>query len=598
VPELAFFAILVVAIALLITERLRPDLVAVLIILALYLTHLLSAEEALAGFGSEPAIVIACMFVLSGAFQYTGLSAILGQWIGRLAGSTVPRMIAVIMPSAALTSAFTHHVAMTAILLPVTMNLARERNVPASKLLIPLALGSSLGTTIVIISAPSFLVASELLRQVDRPGLGVFSIAPLGLCLTLVGTLYMLLVGQFLLPARASDDTGEDRFRLTGYVTELVILPDSPLLGKSLREVDADKAYDLHIVGAARPGEPIGPPAWDRPVGEGDVLLIRTTPDELVAIREAQGLELAPVVRYEQVQDGAAVRADDRDLAEQLVQVIVAPESDLAGRTIGQVDFRRRYGVLVLGLWRKRGLIWQELARTRLREGDVLVLEGDAAALERVANDRAFLMMLPFQSGGRQPRKALLAAGIMAVTVAAAALRWLTLDMAVLAGAVAMVLARCLTARQAYRSVDVRMYVFVAGAIPLGTAMQRSGAADLLSGWLGSVMGGWDERLILAVLFVAVAVVVQFMGSDSATTALFGPLAIALAQGLGHVPEPFIIAVAVAAITATLTPMAHHNLVIYGPGRYRFFDFFRVGAPATALIGAIVVALAPVLWPG
>ncbi len=594
----AFFAILVVAFALLVTERLRADLVALLIILALYASHILSSDEALAGFASEPAIVIACMFVLAGAFQQTGVSALLGRWIGRLAGGSLPRMLAVIMPSAALTSAFTHHVAMTAILLPVTLNLARERDVPASKLLIPLALGSSLGTTIVIISAPSFLVASELLRQADRPGLGVFSLAPLGLCLTAAGTLYMLLVGRFLLPSRVGADATADRYGLTGYFTELAIPPDSPLIGRPLREIHTDKAYDFTIVAAARPGESLGPPLWDRPAGAGDVLLVRTTPDELVAIREESGLELAPAAQYEKdlgLADGAA---HGQDLADQLVQVVVAPGADLAGRTIGAVDFRRRYGVLVLGLWRKRGFVWRELSRTRLREGDVLVLQGDADALERVADDRSFLLMVPFQSGGRRPRKMLVAAGIMVLTVVAAALHWVTLAVAVLGGAVAMVLARCLTPREAYSAIDVRMYVFVAGAIPLGTAMRQSGAADLLAGWLRMAMGGWNERVILLVLFAVVAVVVQFMGSDSATTALFGPLAIALGEGLGHLPEPYILTVAIAAITATLTPMAHHNLVIYGPGRYRFFDFFRVGAPVTVLIGLITAALAPVLWPG
>src|SRR5207253_183948 len=197
-----FMAILVVAIGLLITERLRPDLVAVLIILALAYSRLLSTDDALSGLKSEPAVVIASMFVLSAGLQTTGLSEFAGRWIGALAGTNLARMLAVLMPTVALASAFTHHVTITAVMLPITLSMAHERQMPASRLLMPMAIASSLGTTITILGAPSFLVSSELLRQAGRAGLGVFSIAPIGIVLTLLGTIYMVLFGRFLVPSR------------------------------------------------------------------------------------------------------------------------------------------------------------------------------------------------------------------------------------------------------------------------------------------------------------------------------------------------------------------------------------------------------------
>jgi di/tricarboxylate transporter len=260
------------------------------------------------------------------------------------------------------------------------------------------------------------------------------------------------------------------------------------------------------------------------------------------------------------------------------------------------VDFRRQYGALVVALWRKGGFVPEQLSQIRLCEGDTLVLQGDDEALARVGQDPDFLMLVPFQGEVRRPRKALLSGAILAGTILVASFHWLSLAMAMLAGAAAMLLTRCLSPRQAYRAIDAPMYLFVAGAIPLGAAMKQSGAADLLAGLLQGVLGGWNEWFILLALFAVVGVVVQFMGSDSATTALFGPLAIALALTLGHAPEAYIVTVAMAAVTAVLTPMCHHNLLIYAPGGYRFTDFFRVGAPLTALMGLIVATMAPLLW--
>ena len=594
--QLVFFVILAVAFGLLTTERIRSDIVAVLIILALAVSGLLKPAEALAGFGSEPAIVVAAIFVLSGALHSTGLSETIGSWIGRLAGSSLPRAIAVIMPAVALLSAFTQHLTTTAIMLPVTLNLARERDIPPSKLLMPLSFAASLGTTITIIGAPAFLIASAVLQQAGRPGLGIFSIAPIGLALSLVGTLFMLVLGRFLLPARQGGDEGAGRFRLDHYFTELTILPNSPFLGKTIDEVEADSRYSFKVAGWMRNGRRMPRPYGDTRIEAGDVLLVRTTPEEIVAFRQEDGVELHPVAQYGATASGTA--SEEQEITDLLVQAIVAPGSDLVDRTIRQIDFRRRYGAIVVGLWRKHGWIQQELAKIRLRPGDVLVLQGDQEALARVENDRAFLMLVPFQGEMRLRRKAPLAGAIMLATVIAAAFNLLSIEIAALAGAVAMVLAGCITPRQAYRAIDARIYVFIAGAIPLGAAMQKSGAAEVLAGWLQGTVGGWSQPLVLLAVFAIVGLLTQLM-SDSATTALFAPVAVALARALGQPPEPFVVTVAMAAVASFLTPIGHHgNLLVYGPGRYQFTDFVRVGTPLTILVAVVVVLLAPMIWQG
>jgi di/tricarboxylate transporter len=254
--------------------------------------------------------------------------------------------------------------------------------------------------------------------------------------------------------------------------------------------------------------------------------------------------------------------------------------------------------VVVLSLWRKNAWLEQQLAGIRLRAGDVLVLEGDAEVLGRIRNDRQFLMLTPFHGEVRLRGKARVAGAIMLATILLAAFGVMSIEMAGLLGAVAMVLTRCLTRRQAYRAIDGHIFVFIAGAIPLGAAMQKTGTAEMFAGWLQGALAGWNQVLILLAIFMVVAVLTQFM-SDSATTALFAPVGVALAQALGHAPEAYVVTVAMASVAAFITPIGHHgNLLIYAPGRYQFADFVRVGTPLTLLIGVVVAAIAPVLWPG
>jgi len=600
--QISFFVILAAAFALLVSERLRNDVVAMLIVLALAITGILEPAEALAGFSSEPAIVVAAIFVMSAALHRTGLSDVLGGWIGKLAGASYTRAIAVIMPSVAILSAFTHHLTTTAVMLPVTLTLARERNIAPSKLLMPLAFAASLGTAITIIGAPAFLIASTVLQQAGRPGLGIFSIAPIGLALSAVGTVFILTIGRWLLPERRGAGDSGNRFRLDDYFTELAILAESPFVGKTVDDIERDPRLQVRVVGLIRGGRRLPGPRREETLRADDVLLVRATAEDIVAIRAERGIELHPITQYEaadgNARSGGAATDEDDEAGGRFVQSVVAPNAELIGRTISEIDFRRRYGAIVLSLWRRQGWLDQEIAQTRLRAGDVLVLQGDEEALARVGTDHSFLMIVPFHGEPRLRRKAPLAGAIMLATIALAAFNVLSIELASLAGAVTMVLAGCLTGGQAYRAIDSRIFVFIAGAIPLGAAMKKTGAADLIAGWLQGALSGWSQLAVLFVLFAVVAVLTQFM-SDAATTALFAPVAASLAHALGQPPEAYVVTVAMASVVAFLTPIGHHgNLLVYGPGGYRFVDFVRVGAPLTLLCAIVVTVLASMLWGG
>jgi len=590
IQQVTFLLILGAALVLFVTERFRVDVTAMLTLAALTLTGILSAKEAVSGFSSEPALIVASVFVLSGGLAATGLTDRIGTLIGRAAGGSEWRTIAVVMPAVAALAAFSHHLMVTAMMLPILMRLARDKGLPPSRVLMPMSLAASLGTTLTVISAPAFLLASNLLQRQGTAGLSIFEITPIGSALVLLGLVYMLL-GKWLLPKRGSAGGEVDYMRLDQYYIELVVEAESPWIDKTLDEFGATFKDRLQVVELLRrPGVRRGP-APQGTLRAHDVLLVRASPDEIASIKDEPGLALHAVAKY-------GDRNEEFRGEEQLVQALVAPYSEFIGRTIGEVDFRRTLGVVVVGLWRKEGWIREELSAVRLEQGDVLVLWGEPPRFHELAEHRGFLMMVPF-SGDEKPRRRWpLALGIMVAAIVAAATELVATEIAFLTAAIAMVVTRCITVAHAYREIDVRIFVMIAGVIPLGVAMEKTGTAALFGETLLGFTGGWTSFEVLLVMFAAGALLTQVL-SDAATVVLLGPVAIAVGSALGLPLQPFVVCTALGAVASFLTPIGHHgNLLILNPGQYRFGDFLRVGVPLTLLLGLTSAWLAQWLWLG
>ncbi len=587
--QLAFGLILAGGLYLFISERLRVDVTAMLILLALVLTGVLDGKQALSGFASEPAIIVAAVFVISGALAATGITEQLGAWIGRVAGKHEWRTIAVVMPAVALLAAFTHHVMVTAMMLPLLLRHARDRQLPASRLLMPMSLAASLGTTLTLVSAPAFLLANDMLQRAGTEGLGIFSITPIGIALVLFGTAYMLLA-RWLLPRRSGERGDDGYLRLDRYRTELLIVKDSRWSTRPLAELQKTLGERFRIRGWLRDGKPRNDLTAASPLLAGDVLLVETAADELLSLHDDAGLDLNAIARF-----GAAASGEG---APQLVQAVVAPGSEFIGHSIRELDFARRFHVVIAGLWRRDGDVADRLSDARLREGDLLVLYGRPSRFSDLAAHHGFLMLVPFAGEAKRRLRAPLALMILGATILAAATEWLPAPLAFLFGAVAMVATRCVDINQAYREIDVRIFVMIAGVIPLGIAMEQTGTADLLARGLSQLVAGWPALPILLVMFTAAALLTQVM-SDAATTVLLGPVAIALAKTLDLPPTPFVVCTALGAVVAFLTPIGHHgNLLILGPGQYRFGDFLRIGLPLTVLIALVSAWMARWLWLG
>jgi di/tricarboxylate transporter len=591
--QILFLIILAGTLVLFISEKLRVDVTAMLALMALTLTGILDGKEALSGFSSEPAIIVAAVFVLSAGLAATGVTDRIGALIGRAAGGSEWRAIAITIPAVAGLAAVSHHLMVTAMMLPIMLRLARDKSIPASRLLMPMSLAASLGTTLTLFSAPAFLLASDLLERNGGEGLHVFSITPIGAALVLLGLVYMLL-GRWVLPRRTGTSGETDYLRLDHYYTELLIEEDSPWVGKPYSEFQKAFTDRLAVVDWLRQGMRRRRRAGDQPLLAGDVLLVRTSPDEIASIKDEPGVALHSVAKYGE--SGADEGKPELLGEEQIVQAVVAPDSEFLGRTVGEIDFVRTLGVVVVGLWRRDGWLRDEVSQVVLREGDLLVLWGRQQTLSELAAHRGFLMLMPFTAAGRQRRRAPVALGIMAAAIVAAATEVLPAQVAFLAGAVAMVLTRCVDIEDAYRNVEVRIFVMIAGVIPLGVAMQKTGTAQLFADQLLRVAADWPALTVLLVMFWAAALLTQIL-SDAATTVLLAPVAFSVATALGLPPEPFVVCTALGAVASFLTPIGHHgNLLILNPGRYTFGDFLRIGVPLTVLISAVCAWMARWLW--
>jgi di/tricarboxylate transporter len=592
--QIIFLIILAGTLTLMVTERVRIDLAAMLTLLALAITGILTPAEALSGFASEPAIIVAAVFVVSAALNATGLTERIGDLIARAAGGSEWRSVIVVMPAVATLAAFSHHLMITAMMLPILMRLARKHELPPSRLLMPMSLAASLGTTLTIFSAPAFLLASHLLHSAHQPELGIFSITPIGAALVALGVIYMLL-SRWVLPKRGATADEADYLRLDRYYTELVVKKDSPWNDRPIADFTKHFQSRFSVVEWLRGDRAQRESGPEAALKTGDVLLVHASPDELASVESEPGLALHAVAKYG---EAAPADAGDRVSKHQFVQVVVAPHSPFVRQTIGAIDFFRNLGVVVVGLWRREGWIRQEISQVALLEGDLLVLRGTPRRFAELANNRGFLMLVPFAGRHLRRHRAVLALGIIGAMVALAASGILAAHIAFLAGAVALVLCGCVGIEEAYREIDVRIFVMIAGVIPLGLAMEKTGTAMLFASQLHTLTGGWSALAVLLTLYWSAALVTQVL-SDAATVVLLGPIALALALALGVPPQPFVVCTALGAVTAFLTPIGHHgNLLILNPGQYTFGDFLRVGVPLTVLISVVSAWIARWLWLG
>ncbi len=589
--------ILVVAIALLVSDRVRPDLVALMTAAALGVTGVLSPQEAFSGFGSRAAITILGIGILAEGLRVTGAAERAGLLMLRISGTSEARLIVTTMLAGAAVSLVMNNIAAGAVLLPAVASAARRAGVAPSRVMMPLAFGTILGGMATLLASTN-LIVSDLLTESGHRGFGLFDFAPVGIPLVLAGTLYMLIWGRHRLPAvgpTVPPSSGRRRadlyslYRL-GERTRRTRIPDaSPLAGRTLAQSRIREDFGLWVTAVQRGPSMFSTPAPDFLLQSGDVLSMigRLSESNEEAVAERLVLLDDPLTHQP---------PDSRQSV--VVEAVLPPRSPLTGRTLRDVRFADRFGMSVLAVWRGDRPIRSGVGDLPLQLGDALLLQGPHSNVERLRREDELIVLTEGETETAPGRwQTTVALGIAVLALALGARYPQAIGAFVLAGAALMVLAGILSMDRAHQAIDWRTIFLVAGMLPLGLALGKSGAAGLLSEGLVWLLGPLGPIALLGGVFLCAALLTQAVVGP-AVAAVMGPVAIQVALQTGTDPRSLGMAVALACSMAFLTPLGHPvNVLVMGPGGYRFADYRRVGLPMAVVLAIVVMVVLPLVLP-
>ncbi len=580
--------IIICAMALFVSEKLRIDLVAMCVLLSLLLLQLIEPEQALSGFANPATGIITAMFVLSAGLVRTGLVDWLARRIDRLGGKSQRQLLLVLCLAVAILSAFIISTAIVAIFIPVCFALAKSRRFPVSRILIPIAFASQLGGVCTLIGSSTNILVDSIARTSGYRGFQMFEFARLGLILMAAAILYIVILSFKLIPKRKSALHNIDKYRLADYLAELTVAEESPLIGQKWGEIKDKEVKNIDLIRLIRGKKAVWKPITTI-IRNGDILLVHSDADRLLKMKDVFKLHTNADV----VIDDAKLSSDEV----KLIETLVPPRSPLVGRTLQNSDFAKRYGSIVLALQRRGKVLRERITDIHLDSGDTLLLQCAKEDVGRLLSSGDLIVTNELTELHLRKDRAFIALFFLALVVVLAAFNVVPLLTAALIGAVGMILARCLTLEEAYQAIDWKIIFLFGGMLPLGMALFQTGAASWLANSVFEPVVNLGPLAVLAALYVLTAILTELISSVAAAI-LLAPVAFALASMLGVNPHPFLMAITFAASTSFSTPIGFQtNTMIYAPGGYRFLDFARIGAPLNLLFWAIAVLLIPVFWP-
>ncbi|HLL74360.1 MAG TPA: SLC13 family permease [Pyrinomonadaceae bacterium] len=586
---LVVFALLAAAVVLFATEWLPVDLVALVVMSALLVSGIVTPAEGVAGFGNPATVTVGAMFVISAGLFRTGAVNFAGAALARLGRRSLWLALLAVMLGVGFISAFINNTAAVAIFLPIMLGLAEALRVSPSKLLMPLSFASMFGGVCTLIGTSTNIIVSAVAEKHGQPPFGMFEFLPLGLAVFACGIVYMLVAGVRLIPSRRTSDDLTQSFRMDEYLTDIVLLPESVSVGKPLGNSPLVRELNIAVLEISRDGRRMAVPDPETVLEAGDVLRVRADVREIGALQGRVGVRLKPGMKW---------REEDLESAEAaLVEAVVSPNSVLEGRTLEDLKFRGTFGATVLAIRHHGEFLRGNLGNTPLRAGDALLTEVRRDRLDQLKQNRAFVIVSEVELPEFRRRKIIPALVIVAGVVLAASLGLAPIVVSAVAGASLLILTRCITLEEAYAAVEWRIIFLLAGVLTLGTALEKTGGARLLSSALISTVGDWGPVALVATFYLITTLFTETM-SNNATAALLAPVAIVTAESLGVSPRPLLMAVTFAASASFMTPVGYQtNALIYGPGQYKFTDFMRVGGPLNLLLWLLCSLLIPVFWP-
>ena len=581
--------LLFVALVLFAVERIPIEIVSIVLVMALIITQTLTVSEAFAGFGNDIVITIAGLFILTGGLAKTGVVDAVGRRLHRFAGDSEFRITALIMVAAAVSAAVMKNTTTTAMFLPVVLGIAGRRNISPSKLLIPLAFGAILGGTCTLIGTSTNLAVSGALPRYGMPQFSMFELTKVGVPIVGVGMLYMLLIGLYLLPRRKSAKSLTEQYHVRQYMTEVIVLDDSPLIGKTLAEARISDDLDLTLLGIFRGSERyrVAPHPAER-IRADDRLLVQGRAEDILRVKGEAGIE----IKADFTLSDAHLEGSDVELFE----AMVPKGSHFIGRTLKRLQFRERYELVVLAINRHGVNLLSKLSTVRIRFGDVLLIQGARDYVERLAADDQILLLEEISERQTRPAKRGWALGAFGVFLFFSVTHLVPLPVAVLFGVLILLASRSVRTSEIYEMIEWRLIILIACMMSFGLAMEKTGADQYLAAQIIKATGQYGPVAVLAGFFIMTVALTQPMSNQAAALVML-PIAVKSALALGLNPRTFAVAVTYAASCSFLTPLEPACVLVYTPGRYRFFDFVKVGSILTVAVFAIVIWLVPIFWP-
>ena len=586
--------IILLAFILFVSEALPIDVVALTVLSMLLITGQLTPGEGISGFSNPAVITIAILFVLSHALQKTGVLEYLVIKINQLVSRSLVIGLAVYLVCIALASALVNNTAIVAIFMPVTIRMAEKYNISPSKVLMPLSYSAILGGTLTLIgTSTNLLVNSIYVNSGPYTPLGMFEFSRYGIFLLAVGLTYVVLVAYRILPSRTITSSLTKSYHMGGYLTELKIGDDSPLLGGTTLDRQISQNYDVTILGIQRDKKILSKNLRETPLKKGDILLVRGSVENFFRMKTVEQVYMLTDEKLNQEE-----LTKEENL---LVECLLTNKSELVGQSLKEANFRRRFGSFVLAIRREGDILRKKIAHVILRAFDTLLVYGPREKIREMRDSGEFIVLTELERSLRKHRFWWLSILVIIGAVLLAALSLVPILKGVIIGLSIILVARVITPLEAYNAINWQIIILIGCLIPLGIAIQSSGTAIMIGNTMVNLLQfvpEYQQATFLLAMVYLVAMILTEVSSNAATAIIMTPIALAASANLGLDPRPFIFAICFAASASFITPIGYQtNLMVYGPGGYKFSDYIRVGLPLSITLWVMAVILIPKLWP-
>lgn len=594
-PDIAIVLGIITLMFVLFVKEIFPLDVTALVVLIIFLViGNLTLEEAISGFSNQAVITIAVLFILSHALQKSGILEYGVVRLNKLTERSKLLGLTVFLITVAFASAFVNNTAIVAIFIPLTIRLAQKYNLSPSKLLIPLSYIAIMGGTLTLVgTSTNLLVNSIYVNTTMAEPLGMFEFSRYGIFILLIGLLYIIFAVPFILPSRTVTSSLTQSYHMGGYLTELKVAEESPMVGRTFMERSINKNYDITVLDIIREGMVISKNIRNTIIHPGDVLFVRGSLENFLRMKE---VEKVTMLTDEKLTQAELIHDDNT-----LVECLLTQQSELVGKSLMEINFRRRFGSFILAIRREGAILRRKIAHVMLRAFDTLLVYGPRDKIKELSESGNFIVLGEIEATLQKNRFWWVSLVVIISAVFLAALGLVPILKGALVGMIILLVLRVISTNEAYQTINWQVIVLIAALIPIGIVIQKSGTSEWLATAMNNLVEQFDPALrpvVMVSLIYLMTMMLTEMASNAATAIIMTPIAISAAMQIGLDPKPFIFSVCFAASASFITPIGYQtNLMVYGPGGYKFSDYVKVGLPLAIFLWIMATFLIPVLWP-